>query len=124
MKNLYYTDLAMQDYFKIEGISTKEAQNVFKWRVRMAPLGKNFRGKEKFKMCPLCLLHLDNQTMIFKCESLKNRMKIECEIEDLYSNNVTVETAITITKRNVRQQFPTSRQTYTGLYLEPEKLAC
>ena len=50
MKNLYYTDLVMQDYFKIEGISTKQAQNVFKWRVRMAPLGENFRGKEKFKM--------------------------------------------------------------------------
>ena len=48
-------------------------------------------------MCPLCLSHLDNQTMIFKCEALKNRMKIQCELEDLY-NNITLETAITITK--------------------------
>ena len=98
MKNLSYTELAMQEYFKIEGISTKQAQNVFKWRVRMAPLGENFRGNEKLKMCPLCLSHPDNQTMIFKCESLKNRMKMECEFEDLYSNNITLKTAITITK--------------------------
>ena len=39
MSNLHYTDLKIQDYFKIEGINIKQVQNLFKWRVRMAPMG-------------------------------------------------------------------------------------
>ena len=77
MRDLFYEDLVLQDYFKIEGISTKQVQNIFKWRVRMAPLGENFRGNEQFKICPLCFSHLDNQSLIFQCEALKKKMKIE-----------------------------------------------
>ena len=43
MKNLYYSELRTQDYFKIY-FKIDEAQNLFKWRVRMATLGENFRG--------------------------------------------------------------------------------
>ena len=106
MGELFYADLLLQDYFKIEGISTKQVQTIFKWRVRMAPLGENFRGNESFKLCPLCLSHLDNQTLIFQCESLKKRMKIECELKDLYSNNISLKTAIIITQiEKLREQI-------------------
>ena len=35
MDDLYYTDLETQHYFKIPGIQTRQALNLFKWRVRI-----------------------------------------------------------------------------------------
>ena len=64
----------------------------------MAPMGENFRGTEKFKMCPLCQAHLDNQALAFQCEILKNRIDIECESGEIYSSNVQLRTAETITR--------------------------
>ena len=98
MKNLYYKEMKIQEYFKIEGISTKQVQNLFKWRVRMALLGENFRGNEKYKICPLCSLHLDNQNLVFKCDILKKEMNIECREEDLYIDDIELKTAVTITE--------------------------
>ena len=72
----------------------------------MAPLGENFRGKDEFKICPLCSLHLDNQSLVFQCEVLKREMDIECKLEDLYTDNIKLQTAITITKiEEVREQI-------------------
>ena len=44
MQNLVYVELKMQSYFKTKGITKEIAQSIFKWRVRMAPFGQNFRG--------------------------------------------------------------------------------
>ena len=44
MDNLYYSNLGIQNYLKMPGITTAEAQNLFRWRVRMAPFGENYRG--------------------------------------------------------------------------------
>ena len=44
MQNLNYAELKMQEYLKMKGMSTQMAQCLFKWRVRMAPFGQNFRG--------------------------------------------------------------------------------
>ena len=98
MSNLYYTDMKIQEYFKTEGISTAQVQTLFKWRVRMAPMGENFRGNEMFKMCPLCQAHLDNQSLAFQCEFLKEKIDIQCELKDIYSKNILLRTAETITK--------------------------
>ena len=98
MSNLHYTELKIQDYFKIEGINIKQVQNLFKWRVRMAPMGENFRGSEKAKMCPLCQAHLDSQNLAFECENLKQKIDIQCELKDIYSNNIILRTAKTITE--------------------------
>ena len=46
MNNLQYTKIKMQEYLKTPGIKTEEVLNIFKWRVRMAPLGENFRGNQ------------------------------------------------------------------------------
>ena len=93
MDNLYYSELKLQDYFKIEGIETRELQNLFKWRTRMAPLGENFRGNNGNIVCPLCHTHLDNQNGIFQCEIMKKETKIDCELKDIYRDNITLETA-------------------------------
>ena len=65
--------MKMQEFFKTPGITTEQALNLFKWRVRMAPFGENFRGGQPFVMCPLCRNHLDNQPMALGCEEIKRK---------------------------------------------------
>ena len=98
MDDLHYTDLEQQRYFKIPGIQTKQVLNLFKWRVRMAPLGENFRGNECNVICPLCQSHLDNQSSVFQCGRLKKEIEINCELRDIYLENIKLETAVTITE--------------------------
>ena len=62
----------------------------------MAPFGENFRGNREFVICPLCQKHLDNQSMSFQCEVLKDKMKIECSLTDIHSDSVTIKTAKTV----------------------------
>ena len=98
MNNLYYSELKLQNYFKIPGIQTKEVLNLFKWRVRMAPLGENFRGGNGVIVCPLCQNHLDNQNTIFQCEVLKKETDINCELKDIYCEDLRLQTAEKISK--------------------------
>ena len=74
--NLYYTNIETQEHLKIPGIQAKKVLNWFKWRVRMPPLGENFRGNEENKVCSLCSNHLDNQNMIFQCEQFRQKIDI------------------------------------------------
>ena len=63
MDNLSYIDLKMQNYLKSSEIPVNEAQNLFKYRVklRVAQLKENFGDKYENKACPLCSLNLDTQ---------------------------------------------------------------
>ena len=101
MSNLYYDELKTRDYLKMEGISTDEALNLFKWRVRMAPMGENFRGSQTETTCPLCSVHLDSQAMALNCQEIKQNCQITMKIEDIYSDNIPLKIAqelLTITK--------------------------
>jgi hypothetical protein len=98
MDNLYYSELKLQSYFKIPGIQTREVLNIFKWRVRMAPLGENYRGNNGNIVCPLCHTHLDNQNTIFQCEILRKETDIQCELKDIYCQNIKIETALKLTE--------------------------
>ena len=64
----------------------------------MAPLGENFRGNGCNIMCPLCDLHLDNQRTIFQCEEIKKQMTINCGLDDIYKENVKLETEQKLTE--------------------------
>ena len=64
----------------------------------MAPFGENFRGGEDHVMCPLCLKHWDSQAMSFQFEVLKDKLDDKCDMKDILSENVTVETGKTITR--------------------------
>ena len=57
----------------------------------MAPFGENFRGNQTNVPCRLCGTHLDNQSMIFKCEELKVKVKIQ--IEDIYKPVIPLRVA-------------------------------
>ena len=106
MNNLFYTEMKMQDYFKTPGITTDEVCNLFKWRVRMASLGENFRGNQANVVCPLFQNHLDNQPMAFKCGKMKNEISMNMEIEDIYKKEIPLEIAQELLKiQNVREKL-------------------
>ena len=92
MSQLFYTELKLQEYFRIPGIKTKDMLNLFKWRVRMVYLGENFRGNKEHVLCPLCGNHLDNQPTFLQCEEIKKELKDEIKIEDIYVQNINLET--------------------------------
>ena len=50
LKNLTYSDLKMQEYLELKSINKKQAIVLFKFRVRMSPLGKTTRldNKQQF----------------------------------------------------------------------------
>ena len=98
MNQLYYSELKLQEYFKMPGIETKEMLNLFKWRVRMAPLGENFRGNKENILCPLCSNHLDNQPTFLQCEVIKKELKTNTKIEDIYVDKISLETAQIISR--------------------------
>ena len=106
MQNLFYSELRTQDYLRIPGFKTDEAQNLFKWRVRMAPLGENFRGNSGHVVCPLCQNHLDNQSLAFQCEKLKMGVEINIKIEDIFKSNISLKTAQNLTEvENMRNKM-------------------
>ena len=99
MKNLEYTELKIQDYFLLPGIRVDQARNIFKFRTRMAPMGENFRENKENVICPLCGEAPDNQEHFFNCEKLREKIDMRgFDMKDIYSNNITLETAETITK--------------------------
>ena len=98
MANLTYTELKAQEYLTLNNTRAEYVMNIFKFRVRMAPFGENFRGGEEHIICPLCQNHWDSQVMSFQCSYFKGKVVIDCNMEDVLSDKVTVETGKTLTK--------------------------
>ena len=96
MMDLHYTELKIQSYFTLPGIKIDEVRNIFKFRVHMSQFGENFRGISDRVLCPLCESHLDNQAMSLQCPVLKEKTKFE--FKDIYSDNVSLEAAQSVTK--------------------------
>ena len=77
MNDLSYTKLEMQNYLMLENISKAGAQTLFKYRVRVANFGENYRGVPSPVSCPSCHTHLDNQKMAFEnCQVLRQNIII------------------------------------------------
>ena len=89
MDNLNYSKLDMQQYLKLENIDKNSAQTLFRFRVRMAKFGENFRKHSVPVVCPLCELHLDNQVMGFEnCQVVRNSIKIDGNYPDIFKTNI------------------------------------
>ena len=93
MSKLTYSELKLQSYFSIPGINIQQVRNMFKFRVRMAEVGENFRGKSARVACPLCSNHLDNQEMLFQCEVIREKVDIKFGLEDVYKDDIKIEVA-------------------------------
>ena len=91
ISNLYYDAMKTQSYLQTGGITTHEALNLFKWRVRMAPVGENFRAGQSSTVCPLCSTHLDNQAMAIKCVKIQEIVQTNIRIEDIYSKTIPLK---------------------------------
>ena len=98
MKNLHYNSLNIQSYFTSEELKQEEKRTIFRYRVRMANYGENYRGGAYSTTCPLCHLHLDNQEMSFQCPIIRNMIAIEGNISDIYKEDIKKQTIKTILK--------------------------
>ena len=72
----------MQEYLKTPGIKTEEVLNIFKWK-----------GNQTNVVCPLCQNHLDNQPLAFRCKEIKKQITFKVKKEDIYGEEITLETA-------------------------------
>ena len=88
MDNLTYEELGIQKYFSMDNISTEEIHELFRFRTRMVKVGENYRGQGGRSWCPLCEQHLDNQAELFKCQVLKYKVSLDCEFQNLCTNNI------------------------------------
>ena len=64
----------------------------------MAEFGENYRGGRSQVMCPLCETHLDNQELSYQCLEIRSKLKIMGKIEDIFKEEISLETAETIEK--------------------------
>ena len=84
MKNLVYTSLEIQDYLLLKNMNVSQAKAMFKFRLRMAPFGENFRGGSIKVLCPFCGNHPDSQEESFTCEKMKHIIHIQGNYEQVY----------------------------------------
>ena len=64
----------------------------------MVEFGENFRGSADYVCCPLCSSHLDNQDMLFKCPSIKEKIKVNIDVKKIYTGLVNNEEMKELTK--------------------------
>ena len=88
MDNLCYIDLKMQNYLKSSEIPVNEAQNLFKYRVRVAHFKENFGDKYENKACPLCSVNLDTQVHSVQCEKVKEKVTIDGKYNDIFKEKI------------------------------------
>ena len=98
MENIYYSEIKPQRYFSLENAKIEEVRNIFRYRVRMAPFWGNYKGNKEYEVCPLCQNHADIQSRSFDCEYLKQKVEINCDMSDILTDNVTLDTARTVTE--------------------------
>ena len=91
LDNLFYTSLYTQEYLAERELSATQAQLVFKYRTRMANSNENFRGYTGHTPCPLCLSHLDCQSMCMSCPTIKENIGVDGQYQKLFSNKITKE---------------------------------
>ena len=107
MRDLWYADLGMQEYLKLETMSACEAKTVFSYRTRSAQYSDNYRGSPSgLSPCPLCLLHLDCQALAFQCSVIKENVEITEKYQHIFNSSVNNNLARILVKiENVREDF-------------------
>ena len=98
MNSLEYQELKIQNYLKDENISVKEAQNIFKYRTRVANFKENFKNNYNGLECPLCLVHPDTQAYCVQCPIIKENIEICGEYKDIFTEEISKEISQTLQK--------------------------
>ena len=97
MGNLNYSKLDMQNYLYSGNLDKTSAQTIFRYRVRMADYGENFRGPNGPRMCPICGLHLDNQVLSFyNCQEIRTKILVKGEYSDIFKPTIPIDLVNTL----------------------------
>ena len=109
---LWYADLSMQEYLKLETMSAFQAKTVFSYRTRSAQYSDNYRGSPSgLSPCPLCLLHLDCQALAFQCSVVKENVKITEKYQHVFNSSVNNNLAkILVNIENLRDEFKNQKR--------------
>ena len=91
MANLEYKELKIQNYFKNENISVKGAQNLFKFRTRVAKFKENYKNNYEVRSCPLCLVQPDTQAHCVQCPVVKENVNIQGDYQEIFTNKISSE---------------------------------
>ena len=98
LDNLWYPELALQDYLKLETMTAFEAKTVFSYRTRGALYSDNYSGVGGLSPCHMCLLHLDCQALAFQCPVVRSVIQIGDRYEDTFNSSVCNSLAKTLVK--------------------------
>ena len=63
-------------------------KTIFRYRTRMERYGENFHAGKAFAICPLCKLHIDSQDLCFQCPVIKEELKVEGDISNIYKEDI------------------------------------
>ena len=96
MDNLEYEELKMQNYLKDGIISVKEAQNLFKYRTKVARFKENFKNNYVEMGCPMCLGQPDTQAHCVQCPIIKENINIKGDYSEIFSEEISKEIAKTL----------------------------
>ena len=106
MKNLLYTEFKLQDYLLLRNMNISEAKAHFKFRVRMAPFGQNFKGGQVMIVCPFCGEHADGQEESWKCRIIRKIIDIKGEYQDIFGQIFSQEIVKSVLYLyNFREEF-------------------
>ena len=101
MKNLVYTELKIQDYLLLKDMNASQAKALFKFRVRMAPFGENFRGGQATVICPLCQGHPDGQAESFSCPEIQKVIDVKGNYNEIFGWTFSFELVKTVQSINL-----------------------
>ena len=96
VKDLFYSQLKVQEYLGGNQLTAIQAQAVFSYRTRMAQYSENYQNNSGHSPCPLCLSHLDSQSFSFSCPEIKNNVNIRGKYTDLFNDRITTDLADTL----------------------------
>ena len=77
-------------------MTAAQARALFKFRVRMAPFGQNFRGGETIIYCPFCQNHPDGQEESWKCSKMNLLMDIQGDYEEIFGQTFSKQVINTV----------------------------
>ena len=98
MKNLHFSHLKMSKYLTNPSIKSDQARILFKFRTGMAPFGQNFRGLKDNVPCPMCYIGLDTAEHAWKCNHITGLIRIECNFNDIYNDDICHDVVLTANK--------------------------
>ena len=96
LKDLFYSELKLQDYLNLKNMNTSQAKALFKFRVRMAPFGQNFKGGQNITICPFCKNHADGQAEGWKCPQMNRLIDIRGEYNQIFGQKFSKELIKTV----------------------------